>query len=95
MAEEVKVTKTKTPKKSGWIINFISFIAVVCIGVSLILSKIGWFAKAAGVLNNVAQIISYTVLILISGLYVIRRKSIAYLITWIISVTLIIVCFFI
>ncbi len=95
MAEEVKVNKTKTPRKSGWIIHFVSFIAIVCIGLSLILSKIGWFEKAAGVLNNVAQIISYVVLILISGIYVLRRKSITYLIIWIVSVTLIVVYFFI
>ena len=94
MAEEVK-TKTKATKKSGWIIHFVSFIAVVCIGISLILSKIGWFAKAASVLSNVAQIISYVVLILISGLYVLRRKHLAYYIAWGVSVALIIIYFFI
>ncbi|MBQ7466801.1 MAG: hypothetical protein IJS74_01880 [Clostridia bacterium] len=95
MAEEVKVNKTKTTRKSGWMIHFVSFIAVVCIGVSLILSKIGWFAKAANALSNVAQIISYVILILISGLYVVRRKSIAFWIAWGVSVALIIVYFFI
>ena len=93
MAEEVKSVKSR--KKSGWIIHLISFVAVICIGVSLILSKIGWFSKAAGVLANVAQIISYVVLILISGIYVMRRKNIGFWIAWGVSVTLIIIYFFI
>ena len=95
MSEEIKVTNKKTPKKSGWLIHFISFIAVVCIGISLILSKIGWFDKAAGALSNIAQIISYVVLILISGLYVLRRKNVWFYIAWGVSVVLIIIYFFI
>ena len=95
MAEETKVSRSKVSRKSGWLIHFVSFIAVVCIGVSLILSKIGWFAQAASALSNVAQIISYIVLILISGLYVVRRKAVAFWIAWGVSVTLIVIYFFI
>ena len=36
-----KTTGTKSAHGAGWLVNLISFVAVICIGVALMLSKIG------------------------------------------------------
>jgi len=80
-------------RSSGWLLNLASFIAVICIGVSLILSKIGWFSKIAGALTMIAQVISYLVLIVISCFYIVKRKNIWLWLVWAVSVVLIVLFF--
>ena len=86
---------SKPVRSSGWLLNLICFIAVVCIGVSLILSRISWFAKIAGALTIIAQVLSYSALIIISCFYIIRRKNIWLWVIWGVSVVLIVLYFII
>lgn len=85
----------KAVKSSGWLMNFVCFVAVVCIGVSLILSKISWFSKIAGALSTIAQVLSYAALCVISCFYIVKKRNLWLWITWSVSVVLIFLYFII
>ena len=80
-------------KSSGWLINLVSFVAVICIGVSLILTKVGLSGKVTSVLSAVAQIIAYGILCIVSFFYIRNRRSITLWVIWGISVVLIVISF--
>lgn len=81
---------TKTVKSAGWLTNLISFVAVICIGVSLILGKLGFLSEIAGALLMIAQTIAYIVVTIVSFFYVYRRKNIWIWVTWAVAVVLIV-----
>ena len=83
----------KSIKSAGWLLNLISFIAVICVGVSLILTKVGLNGKVTGVLSDIAQIISYVILVIVSCFYVVKRRNVWLWITWAVSVVLIVISF--
>ena len=87
------MSQGKATKSAGWLINFISFVAVICVGISLLLSKVGLSGNVSGALSIIAQAISYLVLIIISCFYIARRKSIVLWIIWGVSVALIVISF--
>ena len=89
------VSSQKPAKSSRWLLNLFCFIAVVCIGISLILSKISWFSKIASALTMIAQILSYSALIIISSFYIVKRRNLWLWILWAVSVVLIVVYFII
>lgn len=94
MAQNTNTVPSQKPvKSSGWLLNLVCFIAVVCIGVSLILSKISWFSKIAGALTVIAQVLSYSALIVISSFYIVKRRNLWLWILWGVSVVLIILYF--
>ena len=91
MANKEETTKTTTTKRSNnWLLNFISFIAVICVGISLLLSKVGLNGTISNVLSLIAQVIAYTILVFISCRYIVRRRNIWLWIVWGVSVALIV-----
>ena len=87
-------TSTTNKTSSLWsVLNIISFAAVICVGVSLLLSRIGLSGQVSGALSTIAQVISYIVLIAFSCFYISKRRSLVLWIIWIISVVLIVVSF--
>lgn len=96
MAENNKSSSTTSSKRpSGlWgILNIISFGAVICVGISLLLSRVGLGGQISGALSTIAQVISYIVLIAFSCFYIAKRRSLVLWILWVISVVLIVVSF--
>jgi len=88
-----KTTGTKSAHGAGWLVNLISFVAVICIGVALILSKIGALGSIAGALMTIAQTVAYLVVSIVSFFYVSRRKNIWIWVAWIVSIVLIVLSF--
>lgn len=86
--------KSKPVRSSGWLLNLLCFIAVIFIGISLILSRVGLSGKVSSALSLIAQVISYSALVIISCFYIVKRKNIWLWIIWGISVALIVIHFF-
>lgn len=80
----------KTVKSAGWLTNLISFVAVICIGVALILGKIGFLSEIAGALLMIAQTIAYIVVTIVSFFYVYRKRNVWIWIAWAVAVVLIV-----
>ena len=81
---------SNTTAKWSWrgIINFLAFIATVCIGVSLALSKIGAIST---IFRTVAEIIAYSLTAISAFFYVLYKRHWAYYLIWIVCVVLIVV----
>ena len=88
-----KTSQAKAVKSSGWLINLCAFIAVIFIGVSLILTKVGLSGKISGALSTLAQAISYLIIIVSSFFYIRFRKNVWLWVTWAVSVVLIVLYF--
>ncbi len=88
---------TTTTKKSahgaGWLLNLFSFVAVICIGVALMLSKIGALGSVAGALLTIAQTIAYIVVSIVSFFYVYKKRRLWIWIVWAISIVLIVLSY--
>lgn len=85
--------KPKAVKSSGWLVNIAAFVAVIFIGVSLILTKVGLSGKISGALSTLAQAISYLIIIASSFFYIHHRKNVWLWVTWAVSVVLILLYF--
>lgn len=83
----------KAAKSAGWFLNALSFVAVICIGVSLILSKFNFLNKIEDALTTIAQVVSYIVIVAVSCFYIIRRRNIWLWVIWAVSVVLIVLYF--
>ncbi len=83
----------KAAKSAGWLLNLVCFVAVICVGISLLLSKVGLSGQISTALSIIAQVISYLVLVIISCFYIVRRKNIWLWIIWAVSVVLIVISF--
>lgn len=85
--------ETKTVKKSfGWkgIMSAVAYVAVCCIGISLLVGKIG-VGSIAGAFNTVAEVLAYLVTAAVAFGFAVRRKHWAYYTVWIVCVVLIVV----
>lgn len=84
------MTENTNVRKWTWrgIMNFLAFVATVCIGVSLALSKIGAIAT---IFKMIAEIISFSLTAFTALFYVIYKRHWAYYLVWAICVVLIIV----
>ncbi len=94
MAKESKSqsSSTNTTKRSNnYLLNLISFVAVICVGISLLLSSVGLNGEISRVLSMIAQVIAYTILVFISCRYIVRRRNIWLWIVWGVSVALIVI----
>ena len=80
-------------KSNGWILHFLSFVAVILIGVSLLLSKIHAFGDVAAAFLVIANAISYSLVALTSFAYVAKKKNIWLWLVWGISIVLIIISY--
>ena len=85
----------KTVKSAGWLTNLISFVAVICIGVALILGKIGFLSEIAGALLMIAQTIAYIVVTIVSFFYVYRKRNVWTWVAWSVAVVLIVLYYII
>ena len=93
MSKSTTTSTRKSAHGAGWLINLISFVAVICIGVALMLSKIGALGGVAGALLTIAQTIAYVVVSVVSFFFVYRRKNIWIWILWIVSIVLIVLSY--
>lgn len=75
------------------LLNVLSYVAVVMVGVALLLGLIfkGNAGSVAGALNLIAQCLAYLVVACYSFSYA-RAKGIWWLIAWVVAVVLIVVC---
>ena len=82
----------KSTKSFGWrsFLNLISYIAIVCIGIALLIGKIGG-ASLASSFHRVAEILAYTVTAVSAFYFAASRRHWAYWAIWIVCVALIIV----
>ena len=100
MSQTTRTTTTttssgKTVKSAGWLTNLISFVAVICIGISLILGELGFLSSIADALLIIAQTIAFLVVTVVSFFYVYRKKNVWIWVTWIVSVVLIVLSYII
>ena len=86
-------SKAKPVKSSGWLVNLCAFVAVIFIGVSLILTKVGLSGKISGALSTLAQAISYLIIIASSFFYIRNRRNVWLWVAWAVSVVLILLYF--
>ena len=85
-----KNSSAKPVKGAGWLLNITSFVAVICIGVALILSRFNFLASVSSALMIIAQTIAYLVVSAVSFFYVYRKRRIWIWAVWIVSIVLII-----
>ena len=81
--------------KGKQFVNFLSYIAIAFIAVALMLSKVlglfGLSSDVIGALQYVAQIIAYTITAVFAFFYAKSRKSIGWMVAYIIFAVVIIV----
>ena len=71
-------------------ISLLSFVAVVCIGLALLIARLGG-GNLASLLRRVSEYIGYAVVIVTSYYYAYSRRHWAYLLIWLICVALIVI----
>jgi len=80
-------------KSNGWILHFLSFVAVILIGVSLLLSKIHALGDVAHAFLVIANAIAYLIVAVTSVIYVSKKKNIWLWIVWTIAIVLIVISY--
>ena len=82
----------KNTKRSGWrgFLNLIAYVAIVCIGIALLIGKIGG-ASLAGSFHRVAEILAYSVTAVSAFYFAASRRHWAYWVVWVVCVVLIVV----
>ncbi len=83
----------KAAKSSGWLINLCAFIAVILIGISLCLGKIGALGQVASALTIIANVIAYLVVCVVSFFYIAHKKNVWLWIVWVVAIVLIIISY--
>lgn len=74
--------------------NILSYIAVVLVGVALLVQAlIKGNSEISGIIKMIADIIAYVILVMCSFTYAKSRRSVVFLIIWIIAVILIVVSY--
>lgn len=71
-------------------LNLIAYVAIFCIGVSLLIGKIG-VGSIAGAFRTVAEVLAYSVTAVSAFYYACSRRHWAYYLIWVICVVLIVV----
>lgn len=77
------------------IINFLSFISVGLIGVTLLLGKIGILPGISGALIIVANVLAYIITAIAAFYYVRSKKNVWVWIVYIVSIVLIVISYII
>jgi len=77
------------------IINFLSFISVGLIGVTLLLGKIGILPGISGALIIVANVLAYIITAIAAFCYVRNKKNVWVWIVYIVSIVLIVISYII
>ena len=83
---------TTTTHKWGWkaIMSLIAYVAVCCIGISLLVAKIG-VGSIAGAFATVAEVLAYIVTSCVAFGFAVRKRHWAYYTIWVVCVVLIVV----
>lgn len=80
--------------KNNWnwrgFVNLIAYVAIFCIGVALLIGKIG-VGSIAGAFHTVAEILAYLVTAVSAFFFAVSRRHWAYYVIWIVCVVLIVV----
>lgn len=71
-------------------VNLIAFIAVVCIGLALVIARIGG-GNLASALRQISEILAYTIVAIASFCFAYNRRHWAYYVIWFICVALIVI----
>lgn len=71
-------------------LNLIAYVAIFCIGVALLIGKLG-VGSIAGAFKTVAEILAYTVTAVSAFYFALSRRHWAYYLVWVICVVLIVV----
>ena len=90
-------TKQKTTSYT-WskIFRFLSFIAVVCVGISLLLSAVlGVGSDIGAAFKMIGDILSYVVVLFASFSYVVYKRNVWFYVGWVGSLVLIVLFFII
>ena len=77
------------------IINFLSFISVGLIGVTLLLGKLGIFQGIGGALITVANVLAYIITAIAAFYYVRNKKNVWVWIVYVVSIVLIVISYII
>lgn len=84
--------------KGKGFVNFLAYLAIVLVALALILEYVlgalGVSATVVGAMSTIAQFISYAITSVFGFFYAKSKKSIAFMITYIIAVVLIVVFLF-
>jgi len=79
---------------SSWnwrsVLNLVAYVAIFCIGVSLLIGRIG-VGSISGAFRTVAEILAYLVTAVSAFYYAVSRRHWAYYLIWVVCVTLIVV----
>ena len=73
------------------VMNLLAFVAIILIALSLILSKLNFAASINHACTLIANVIAYLMVAISSYYFVRSRRGIAYTITWIVCVVVIVV----
>lgn len=76
------------------VMNLLAFVAIILIALSLVLSKINFANSIKEACTLIANVIAYLMVAISSFYFVKSRRGIAYLITWIVCVVVIVVMMF-
>ena len=94
MSNKTTKTTTTTRKTTSWswryILNLVSYVAIFCIGISLLIGKLG-VGSIAGAFHTVAEILAYFVTSVSAFYFAVSRRHWAYYLIWVVCVVLIVV----
>ena len=85
-----KEEKVKSKGKWGGFINLVSFVTIICIGLSLLIGRIG-IGSISGAFRIIADVLAYVVTIMSSLIFVVKCRKVACYIVWAICVTTIVI----
>ena len=82
----------KNTSSWGWrgILNLFAYVSIVCIGLALLIGKIGG-GQLAGAFRTVAEILAYTLTAISAYFFAHSRRHWAYYLIWIVCVVLMVV----
>ena len=75
--------------------NVLAYLGVILVAASLIVSSLFQGYQFSYILSRIASLISYILLIISSFMYAKSRRSVVYLIVWLVAVVLIVVSYII
>ena len=76
-------------------LSIMAYVAVVAVGVALLLQALLKGEQVAGIIKLVADVIAYLMLVIYSFAYAKSRRSVVFVIVWIIAVVLIVISYII
>lgn len=93
MSDNISSAKVDRQKgkgsKWGGFINLVSFVTIICIGLSLIVGRLG-IGSISGAFRTIADVLAYVVTIMASFIFVIKCRKFTCYLVWVICVTTIV-----